>query len=43
MRVVPVRPGELIEPDWTISGAVRRVGRRWVLLEVWNVYPEVGE
>ena len=24
---------------WTISGVVGRVGRRWQLLEAWNVYP----
>ena len=24
---------------WTISGVIGRGGRRWQLLEVWNVYP----
>jgi hypothetical protein len=27
------------EVGWTISGVVGRVGRRWQLLEAWNVYP----
>ena len=24
---------------WTVSGVIGRVGRRWQVLEVWNVYP----
>src|SRR6266496_1252116 len=24
---------------WTVSGVIGRVGRRWQLLEAWNVYP----
>ncbi len=25
---------------WKIAGMVGRVGRRWRLLEAWNVYPD---
>ena len=27
---------------WEVSGVVGRVGRKWVVSEVWNVYPGVG-
>jgi hypothetical protein len=37
---VPPKAVSLLSVDWRISGAVDRVGGRWVLVEVWNVYPE---
>lgn len=33
---------ERLQVDWELSGAVGQVGKKWVLLEVWNVYPGVG-
>ncbi len=39
----PIRlPEELsrgCQLGWTISGVIGRVGRRWQMIEVWNVYP----
>ena len=41
-------PGPIAVPEaiisqckvgWTISGVVGRLGRRWQLVEAWNVYP----
>lgn len=35
-------PGEIsrrCKVGWTISGVVGRVGKRWQLVEAWNVYP----
>lgn len=39
---VAVAVAERLAVDWQISGALGRVGRKWVVLEVWNVYPELG-
>lgn len=39
---VPVAVTERLAAGWEVSGAIGRAGRKWVLLEVWNVYPEVG-
>jgi hypothetical protein len=40
---VPVRTTNLLALEWKLSGAVGKVGRGWALVEVWNVYPELGE
>lgn len=39
---VPAKVTERLGVDWEMSGAVAKVGRKWELVEVWNVYPEVG-
>ena len=36
---LPEAATELCQAGWTISGAVRRIGEKWVLVEAWNVYP----
>jgi hypothetical protein len=36
---VPVAVTKRLAVGWEVSGAVGRVGRRWGLVEVWNVYP----
>jgi len=36
---LPNAATELCQAGWTISGAVRRDGEKWVLVEAWNVYP----
>jgi hypothetical protein len=36
------RPEEIsrrYQVGWTVSGVIGRIGRRWHLLEAWNVYP----
>jgi hypothetical protein len=40
---VPPKAVSLLSVDWRVSGAVDRVARRWVLAEVWNVYPELSQ
>jgi hypothetical protein len=36
---LPEEATQLCRAGWTISGAVRRIGEKWVLVEAWNVYP----
>ncbi len=36
---VPAQATKLCLVGWTISGAVRETGKKWVLVEAWNVYP----
>jgi hypothetical protein len=36
---VPEDIGRRCKVGWTISGVVGRVGKRWRLVETWNVYP----
>lgn len=38
---VPAAVTDRLQVEWELSGMVGRVGRKWALLEVWNVYPEV--
>jgi hypothetical protein len=35
---LPTEATELCQAGWTVSGAIRRIGRKWVLVEAWNVY-----
>ena len=37
---VPAEISRRCRLGWSISGAVGRVGKRWRLVEAWNVYPE---
>jgi hypothetical protein len=37
--LLPERVSKLCRVGWTISGAVRKSGNRWVLVEVFQVYP----
>jgi hypothetical protein len=36
---LPMELSRQCEVGWTISGMVGRIGRRWQILEAWNVYP----
>lgn len=36
---VPVAVTKRLAVGWEMSGAVGRVGKKWVVVEVWNVYP----
>ena len=36
---LPSRATKLCQVGWTISGAVRETGKKWVLVEAWKVYP----
>lgn len=36
---VPESISRLCKVDWTISGIVDRVGKKWRFVEAWNVYP----
>ena len=36
---LPSRATKLCRVGWTISGAVRETGKKWVLVEAWKVYP----
>ena len=36
---LPEKATELCRAGWTISGAIRRIGGEWVLVETWSVYP----
>jgi hypothetical protein len=36
---VPVEISSPCKVGWTISGVLGRIGRRWQLVEAWNVYP----
>lgn len=36
---VPVEISSRCKVGWTISAVVGRIGRRWQLVEAWNVYP----
>lgn len=37
---VPVEISRRCRVGWSISGVVGRVGKRWRIVEAWNVYPE---
>ena len=36
---LPAQATKLCRVGWTISGAVRETGKKWVLVEAWKVYP----
>ena len=36
---LPLQATKLCRVGWTISGAVRETGKKWVLVEAWKVYP----
>ncbi|MBI1893326.1 MAG: hypothetical protein HYS14_04370 [Candidatus Rokubacteria bacterium] len=36
---VPLEISRRCQVGWSISGVVGRVGKRWRLVEAWNVYP----
>jgi hypothetical protein len=36
---LPPQATTLCRVGWTISGAVRETGKKWVLIEAWKVYP----
>ncbi len=36
---VPVDVGRRCKVGWSISGVVGRIGKRWRIVEAWNVYP----
>ena len=36
---LPPQAAKLCRIGWTISGAVRETGKKWVLVEAWKVYP----
>ena len=36
---VPRHVSEACRAGWTFSGTIGKAGRRWMILEVWNVYP----
>ena len=39
---VPAGVSEGLAVGWQVSGAVGKVRKKWELVEVWNVYPELG-
>jgi hypothetical protein len=36
---LPVQVTKLCRVGWTIAGAVRETGKKWILVEAWKVYP----
>ena len=36
---LPSQATKLCRVGWTISGAVRETGKKWILVETWKVYP----
>jgi hypothetical protein len=36
---LPEEISQRCQVGWTVSGVIGRVGRRWQLIEAWNVYP----
>ncbi len=36
---LPAEATKLCQVGWSLSGAVRRRGKTWLLVEAWNVYP----